>query len=88
MSEKTKEVKRFQDNNVCIYNQRLHGKTTCVSMNISFFENTDPEYEHRLRRQVGAPLWFSPTLSLKTLRNVLPQISSQHQPIFHKRLKN
>ncbi len=54
MPEKTREdseVEKFQDT---MYTQSLCGETIY-------------KYEHRLRRQVGAPLWFSPTLPLKPL---------------------
>ena len=51
MSEKTKEVKKIQDT---MYTLSLHGETIYKY-----------KYEHRLRRQVWAPLWFSPTLPLK-----------------------
>ena len=33
-----------------------------------------PEYEHRLRWQVGAPLWFSQTLPLKSMSNAGPAL--------------
>ncbi len=61
MSEKTREVENFQDTMYILYTQSLHGKT------IYEFISTFNEYEDRLRWQVGAPLWFSPTLPLKTL---------------------
>ncbi len=35
-------------------------------MNRFMQKNGEPEYEHGLRRQVGAPLWFSPTKPLNT----------------------
>ncbi len=44
-----------------------------------------PEYEHRLCRQVGTPLWFSPTLPLKwskCLANTFTNYCLSHELIF------
>ena len=66
MSEKTREVKLFQDT---MYTLTLHGETIYKYKLLGLFGFHEyfwyPEYEHRLCRQVGASWGTSPTLPLK-----------------------
>ncbi len=49
-----------------IDNIHLSSEAQCVSHHLPLVD-CHTEYEHRLCRQVGAPLWFSPTLALNLM---------------------
>ncbi len=60
MSEKTKEIQKFQDT-MYMYTQSLHGETIYEYKLLRLFMSTFANQSMSIGR-VGAPLWFSPTL--------------------------
>ncbi len=55
---------------------------TCQTLGIQL--HIKPEYEHRLRRQVGAPFWFTQTLPLNILiyANPILALKLKHELVF------